>query len=280
MGGRLDAVNCVDADVAVVTSIGLDHTEWLGNDLESIAHEKAGIYRAGRPALFGASEMPKAIAQQAQAKGARLIRFGRDYGCSVTSAAWSWWSGRQRVDELPLPGIGGAIQVQNASLVLMVIELLSERLSVSEADLRQGLEHVRLPGRFQCHTTPQGQQWILDVAHNPLSAGVLAMHLRALEPRRTLAVLGVMSDKDLAGMVSALAGQVDGWIVTALPGPRAAATVQVATQLQSMEQVVVAVTEHVEQACQTAADALGQYPRVLVLGSFLTVGPALAWLGC
>ncbi len=279
MGGRLDAVNVVDADVALVTSIGLDHTEWLGTDLDSIAREKAGIYRHGKPALFGAEAMPRAIEDIALAIGAPLLRAGRDFGHSRQASHWHWWMQDIRFDELPLPGIAGEVQLDNASSALAIVQCLKARLPVARVAIDSGLVSVRLPGRFQLHVDAQGMQWILDVAHNALSAQVLAGHLAALPRMPTVAILGVMADKDVAGMLAALSDQVDHWLPVSLPVARALPVVVLVDRLRTAGVSVYQAAGTVTQACEQAAAARQQgVARIVVCGSFLTVGPALKWL--
>ena len=286
MGGRLDAVNVVDADVALVTSIGLDHTEWLGTDLNSIAREKAGIFRSGKPALFGSSDMPKAIAHQASAVGAELIRSGHDFGHSMQTTGWTWWMQGRQLTELPIPGIAGAVQLDNASSALAIVQLLAARLPVKRTALNAGLQKVTLPGRFQVVAPSQlmfakSTEWVLDVAHNTLSAQVLAGHLASRERKSTLAILGVMADKDLDGIVAALSAQVDLWLPVSLPGPRGLSAAVLSERLRALVVQVCATAETLEQACQLAMSTAGKQGvgRILVCGSFMTVGPVLDWLG-
>jgi dihydrofolate synthase/folylpolyglutamate synthase len=286
MGGRLDAVNVVDADVALVTSIGLDHTEWLGNDLNSIAREKAGIYRRGKPALFGALVMPQAIEDTAHAVGAALLRAGQDFHYVQHSESWQWQMQNLTFDNLPYPAIAGDVQLGNASSVLAVVKLLMTPLPVTRQALSLGLQNVQLAGRFQVVpaaqvSLPNKAEWILDVAHNALSAQVLATHLAARAPLPTLAILGVMADKDIKGMLAVLNPQVDFWLPVALPGARALPVVELADHIRATGARVLSVADTVEQACQQAVAASIQHQvgRILVCGSFLTIGPTLDWLG-
>jgi len=284
MGGRLDAVNIVDADVAIVTSIGLDHTEWLGNDLESIGREKAGIMRAGRPALFGAKEMPQSIAQVAHDVGASLLRAERDFTFNRNDQLWNWQMGERQFKALPMPGIAGEVQLWNASVALAAIELLATRLPVSRSAIEQGLRGAQLSGRFQVlpQTARRHAEWILDVAHNPLSAVTLAQHLREHSrrygARRTIAIFGVLADKDLQGMLAALREQVDEWIAVSLPGPRALPAETIAQRLRATGLTVLGSCADVASACELAESYVKSNERVLVFGSFLSVGPALEWL--
>jgi dihydrofolate synthase / folylpolyglutamate synthase len=281
MGGRLDAVNVVAADVAIVTSIGLDHTEWLGSDLDSIAREKAGIFRSGRPAVFGSTAMPSAVQQVATAVGASLLRAGRDFGFQKNESGWTWTMGQQRLQGLPPPALPGEVQWANASCALAALQLLRERLPVTRIAIEQGLHNVHLDGRLQ-HVVERrtGVEWVLDVAHNTLSAQVLALHLATLSRRRTLAVFGIMADKDLSGIIAAVGAHIDGWLPVALPGIRALSVKQLSELLQTAGLNVLPAMPEPNSACAQAG-ALGEagvFERILVFGSFLTVGPALDWL--
>jgi len=290
MGGRLDAVNVIDADVPMVTSIGLDHTEWLGNDLESIGREKAGVFRANRPALFGSKVMPNSIQQVADEVGASLLRADRDFGFHDDGQTWSWWmkqdSERLELNGLPVPGIGGAIQRWNASLVLEAVHVLLPRLPVARRAIDTGLSATKTNGRFQ-RVVPlknSSTEWVLDVAHNPMSATVLALHLREDWMHRlltsrptTLAIFGMLSDKDIDGTIMALHDEVDEWIAVTLPGTRALTAVQVASHLRDCKASVIAEASNVEQACELAGTRVNA-KRILVCGSFHAVGPALNWL--
>jgi len=276
LGGRLDAANAIDADVAIVTSIGLDHTEWLGNDLDSIGREKAGICRAGRPLLFGSMEMPVSIEQVATQRGAQLLRAGGDFSHRQHEQSWSWQMGQQRFDDLPLPALAGAVQVANASCALAALQLLQARLPMTRAAITTGLRNVHLDGRFQ-RIEIAGVQWVLDVAHNALSAAVLAEQLACLPRRRTLALFGVMADKDAMSMVELLRDQIDGWWAVGLDSPRALPVAQLLMRLQSSGVSVLGSSDDTcaALAAAQAKCAAGEYQRVLVFGSFLIVAPAL-----
>ena len=293
MGGRLDAVNVVDADVAIVTSVGIDHTEWLGDTVERIGREKAGVLRPHRPALFASAAMPQSVQTVADELAAVLFRAQRDFGFTADHDQWHWWmnhdSGRIQLHALPLPGIQGAIQIWNASAALTALHILSARLPMTRDAIDNGLRQVRLPGRFQIITCPTlpGVEWILDVAHNPMSATILAEHLQVYrrdkgDDGRVVAIIGVLADKDLHGMVLALRDQVDEWITVGLPGARALSTTLLTERLLAVNVSVRATLNNVESACEFACQCfkvLGKAPgRILVCGSFMTVAPALAWL--
>ncbi|ASY80166.1 bifunctional tetrahydrofolate synthase/dihydrofolate synthase [Pectobacterium polaris] len=259
LGGRLDATNIVDADVSVVTSIAIDHTDWLGNDRESIGREKAGIFRQGRPAVVGEPDMPGTIADVAAEKGAQLRRRGRDWEYSVQRETWSWQDKQRELSRLPLPNV----PLANAATALAALHYSS--LNVSEEAIRQGLQHAALPGRFQ--TVQASPRLILDVAHNPHAAAYLANRLAALpKTGKVRAVVGMLSDKDIAGTLAHLTPLVDAWYCAPLEGPRGATAQQIAEHLthsQSFSDVVAAW----QQAMSEATDQ----DIVIVCGSFHTV---------
>ena len=289
LGGRLDSVNAVDADVAIVTSISLDHMDWLGPDVESIGREKAGIFRTGRPAIFGSRDMPASIAEVAQQLGTPLYRLGREFewapqsgehSSRAQSASERWlWRGRtSRYDDLPRPALVGELQFDNASAVLCALECLSVRLPVTREAIERGLMIVTLPGRFQI-LQRAGVEWILDVAHNPAAAQALAAQLAARPTTgRTLAVCGILGDKDIEGVAAALRGSFDAWIVVALDSPRAVPLNDLSQRLASTGANVVASAESVAGGCAIAETMARAGDRIVAFGSFLTVGPALDWL--
>ncbi|WP_350327590.1 bifunctional tetrahydrofolate synthase/dihydrofolate synthase [Pectobacterium aroidearum] len=259
LGGRLDATNIVDADVSVVTSIAIDHTDWLGNDRESIGREKAGIFRQSRPAVVGEPDMPGTIADVAADKGALLRRRGRDWDYSVQRETWSWQDKQRELSRLPLPNV----PLANAATALAALHYSS--LNVSEDAIRQGLQHATLPGRFQ--TVQESPRLILDVAHNPHAAAYLANRLAALPTTGKIrAVVGMLSDKDIAGTLAYLTSLVDEWYCAPLEGPRGATAQQIAeylTRSQSFPDVVA--------AWQQAMSEAAEQDIVIVCGSFHTV---------
>jgi dihydrofolate synthase/folylpolyglutamate synthase len=280
MGGRLDAVNVVDADVALVTSIALDHCEWLGPDVETIAREKAGILRAQRPAVFGSRTVPNSLEAESRKLGSNLLRLGEDFDFKREGQRWSWWSGasaQEKFEDLPPPALVGDIQYENASSVLQVLQLLANRLPVSREAIEEGLRTVRLPGRFQVFQ--RRVEWVLDVAHNPAAAKTLANQLRtSVASRRTIAVCGILGDKDADGILAELRDSFAGWVVAGLNGTRAVAPEVLAERLRERGLNVIGVGNTVAEACKAAEAAASVGDRIVVFGSFLTVGPALEWL--
>jgi dihydrofolate synthase/folylpolyglutamate synthase len=268
-------VNVVDADVSLIASISLDHCDWLGNDVETIGREKAGIFRSARPAVFAAPDMPMSIQDHADQLGARLLRLNRDFGYSRQDARWSFNGLSDRIADLPAPALYGDVQFDNASAVLMTLELLRERLPVTRDAIVTGLSNVRLAGRFQ--RFPREAEWILDVAHNPAAASTLAAQL-ARVPGRKIAVCGILADKDIDGIVSILRDSFSKWIVAGLEGERAVAHEALATLIAKSGANVAAAEKDVISACARAQREAGKGDVIVVFGSFLTVAPALSWL--
>jgi dihydrofolate synthase/folylpolyglutamate synthase len=278
MGGRLDAVNLLDADASAVVSVGLDHCEWLGSTVEAIGFEKAGIFRAGRPAVFGSRLMPRSVAAHAAAIGARLRRIGTDFDYVERADGWDYVGFGSRRRELPLPALEGVSQLGNAAVALAVLESAEPALLVPDEAVRTGLVTVRLAGRFQ--VIPGQPEWILDVAHNAEAATSLAASL-ASRPHagRTIAVCGILGDKDVEAIVAALASQVRRWIAVGLDGPRALQPADLARRIrQAGAQSVVAVADVAAGLAQARVEC-GPGDRAVVFGSFLAVGPALTALG-
>jgi dihydrofolate synthase/folylpolyglutamate synthase len=271
LGGRLDAVNILDADVALAATIDIDHVEWLGPDRESIGREKAGIFRAGRPAICSDPQPPASLVQYADQIGARLALLDRDYGWEKTARGWTWWSRDQRLPDLPPPRLHGEFQFQNAAGVLMALEILRDRCPVSRTAVDQGLCRVSLSGRFQVFPGPV--TWILDVAHNPQSVRVLAETLRS-QPcaGRTHFLLGMLRDKDIRGVFQIMSGLASHWHLTTLPGRRGTTSEFLYEQwLAAGGGAAVSLYTDVEAAYTWIQQLAVAGDRVLVFGSFLTV---------
>ncbi len=259
LGGRLDATNLVDCDVAVIISIALDHTDWLGPDRESIGREKAGVFRAGKPAIVGEPDMPASIAAVAQETGARLARRGVDWDYQASETGWHFRDARGELRDLPLPHV----PQPNAATALAAIR--ASGLTVSDAAIRQGIESALLPGRFQC--VSESPRVILDVAHNPHAAAYLASQMQRLPAGgKVLAVIGMLHDKDIAGTLACLEPVVDSWYCAPLEGPRGATAEQLTAHLKQGERYPSVV-----QAWDAAMAQAQPEDTVLVCGSFHTV---------
>jgi len=274
LGGRLDAVNVFDADVAIVTSVDIDHTDYLGDTREQIAFEKAGIFRQGKVAICADSDVPPALRAYALHIGAELWCIGADFGPRAHQGQWDHFGKVGGRSALPYPALRGAFQLQNASAVLAALDVLKERMPVSMEAVRRGLIEVELAGRFQF--IPGKPQWILDVAHNPHAARSLAKNLADLPPARTFAILAMLKDKDMAGVVRALDAQVDVWLVACIDAPRGATSaelLQVMLGLPVRGEVVDCGS--IENALNEASNRAGENDRIAALGSFYTVAEVM-----
>ena len=278
MGGRLDAVNVVDPTVAVVVSIGLDHQEFLGATPEAIAREKAGIFRAAVPAVLGSSQLPRVLEEQARALGAPLKRLGNEFDFSRRGERWHYRGPRWDLDDLPAPALVGEVQYANAATAIAALEELGPRLAISSEAIARGLGAARLEGRFQS-IRAAGVEWILDVAHNPDAARVLAANLAARPiAGRTLAVCGILADKDAAGVAVELRPRIDEWWMATTPGARGADGAALAARMAPHLKAPVYVAAGIEEGCAVALAAARAGDRIVVFGSFHTVAPALDWL--
>jgi dihydrofolate synthase/folylpolyglutamate synthase len=277
LGGRLDAVNIIAADVAVVTSIDLDHMDYLGPTRADIAYEKAGIFRAGRPVVCAEPDPPSSLVEHARAVGAPVTQIGRDYGFVPEERQWRYWGpGGQRFG-LPYPALRGAYQLANAATALAVVDLLRDRLHVAAGAIRDGLLAVELRGRFQ--VLPGQPAIVLDVAHNPHAARALAATLGTMGYfPQTLAVFGMLADKDVRGVIAAMAARVDRWFVATLPGPRGATGDAIRTELAraGIAPGASRTFDSIESGFAAARGEAGEADRIIVFGSFLTVAAALA----
>ena len=277
LGGRLDAVNVIDADVAIVTSVDIDHTDYLGDTREAIGFEKAGIFRAGKAAICSDPVPPQSLIDHAAAIGADLWLMGRDFNYSGDKQQWNYGGREQRRNSLAYPSLRGANQILNATAVLAALEVLKLKLPVGAQEVRTGLVTVELPGRFQ--VLPGRPSVILDVAHNPHAASALNQNLgnMGFHPY-TYAVFGSMQDKDIDGVLAAMSEHVDHWCLTGLPSPRAATASELAAKVQIMLEDkpdsgdhTVSVFDDPAQAFANAMSRAGENDRIVVFGSFLTV---------
>jgi dihydrofolate synthase/folylpolyglutamate synthase len=269
LGGRLDAVNIIDADCAVLTSVGIDHVDYLGPDRESIGREKAGIFRQGRPAVIAEPSPPRTVLE---APGVHY-RLGRDFGYLDERSQWSYWGPAGKRAGLAHPALRGAMQLRNAAAALCALDCLRERLPLGMQDMRRGLAEVALPARFQ--VLPGRPQIVLDVAHNPQAAVVLADNLGASGyAPETIAVCGMLRDKDIAGVLAALAPRVTRWHLASLAGARGARAEELARHVHGEHECFDSPGAAFDAALKRAHDD----DKIVVFGSFLTVGEVLEWL--
>jgi dihydrofolate synthase/folylpolyglutamate synthase len=283
MGGRLDAVNIVDADCAIVTSIDIDHADFLGGTREAIGLEKAGIFRAGAIAVCGDPVPPQSLIDYADKLGCDLWLQGRDYNFQGDKQQWGWAGRQKRFSGLGYPALRGANQILNASAVIAALMALHQRLPVSAQDIRNGFALVELPGRFQ--VLPGQPTVVLDVAHNPHAAATLGQGLDKMgfHPY-TYAIFGAMADKDIAGVIKPLLNAVDFWFCTDLPTARAASAQDLSLKLQELGVAVkngedggIECFPDPAAAYQKALSKAGEGDRIVIFGSFYTVAGVMAY---
>lgn len=310
LGGRLDAVNLIDTDCAILTSVDLDHTAYLGNTREAIGWEKAHIFRSGVPAICADPVPPQTVVDYAQEIGADFWRFGTDFNYSGDRQQWAYGGRQQRRNALGYPALRGANQLINASAALAALESLRDRLVVTQQNVRQGLLHVNLPGRMQI--LPGLPATILDVGHNPHAVATLGQNLDSMgHYPHTYAVVGMLHDKEIEATLARLSRRVDRWLCATLTGPRGTSAEELAAivhritgdvapvdafvaqtaevkrgdrkpgvraaprpAIQSRD-VEVSTFDSPEQAFAKARELATDNDRILVFGSFATVGPVL-----
>lgn len=278
LGGRLDAVNLVDADVAIVCSIGFDHRDYLGDSLEQIGAEKAGIFRSGRPAVLSTPDMPESVYAAMRRLGSRAVVAGKEFTWEVGPGHWRYRGLRLSLDNLPPSALVGSIQYRNASAALAALESLDSGFALNEQTVSDALRRVQLAGRFQ--VVPGPVEWILDIAHNAPAAGVFAQHVKERplpSGGKTFAVVGILADKDARDIAAAVEPFVDHWILCTLPGARGSSASDLAQRLQ-LPPDDVTLAASVEDGCGVARATAVPGDRVIVFGSVYTVGPALRWL--
>ncbi len=277
MGGRLDAVNAVEPTAGLITNVALDHCDWLGKDIESIAAEKAGIMRTGKPIVYGDRAPPDIILRRAGEVGAALQLAGRDYDWTVVDGRWDWHRGDAQLDSLALPALPGAHQLANAAAVLALLDVTGYGTLLTNERVDAALGRLRLDGRMQA--LAHDPRWLLDIAHNAAAAGALVDTLASLpRPGKTVAVFGLLDDKDAAGIVQPLAAAVDEWIVVTAESPRARRATELAWQVAELTGAPVRIAASVEAALADADAAAADGDRILVTGSFYVVGPVLSEL--
>lgn len=276
LGGRLDAVNIVDSQLAIISSIDLEHTEWLGDSREAIAREKAGIMRAGKPVVCGDAQAPPSIEQVAREKGAIMHQLNRDFSYRRHGDhRWSLTAGDCVIEDLPQPSLFGSVQLNNAACAVKALRLMEDCLPLDRKAIAYGLTHLSLAGRFQIVTT-HPRTVILDIAHNPSSARVLAENLRALPcGGKTHAVFSVLSDKDVVGILQAMADQIDVWHVLELNTSRA---LRLDVLLECVQEVICDKPLHAYLSSRLALDnamaAAAEDDRIVVFGSVVMVAEA------
>jgi len=278
MGGRLDAVNIVDPDVALISSIGIDHVDWLGQTREEIGAEKAGIFRSGSPAIIGDPEPPASLIRCANDKNARLFCINHDFSYRKTEAGWDWHCGDQRLENLPPPALKGEHQYRNASSAILAVKQLSAMLPVGTEAIRQGLENVKLSGRFQLI---DGKiPLLLDVGHNPEAVKTLVAYLREhCQHMRIRALFSMMKDKDIKSVLELMHPLVYDWFFAPLTNPRATNE----TQMRAIfEQCGIQDAhfgfQNFTEAFAAAKNRLQEGDLLLVFGSFFLVSDCLSAL--
>ncbi len=276
LGGRLDAVNIVDADAALVTTIGLDHLDWLGHTEEAIGREKAGIFRAGVAAIVGDWQPPISIAEVAEQVGAVLLQMGKAFTYRKHPQVWDWRTGDLQVGQLPPPAFKGEHQYRNASAAIMAVKTLQHLLAVSDDSIRQGIQSAQLPGRFQL--IPGEPRILLDVGHNPQAVQTLIDYLREYFPAIKInAVFAMMRDKDIAGVLNMMRDRVTTWYLAPLVNPRAASPDMLETifQQQGLDNVRSGFADFSE-AFHAARQNSGPDELLLIFGSFFLVSEYLS----
>ena len=276
LGGRLDAVNILDADVAIVSSIGIDHVQWLGSTRESIGFEKAGVFRPNQSAICGDSNPPNSLVEYAEKLGTELFLINKDYSYeNQNNEMWSFSSEGLNWDCLPLPSLYGETQIGNAATALMALVRIDEKLPVTRESVDRGLSNLKLAGRFQrmdglCEI-------IFDVAHNLDSAKVLVDNLKELKPAsKTIAVFAVLADKDVCGIIECVGGMFDEWHISQLNSERALGKEHLKKQLDNCcHDCVIYSYTSISEAYNAAKAKVDESMRIVVFGSFLTVAEAL-----
>jgi dihydrofolate synthase/folylpolyglutamate synthase len=275
LGGRLDAVNAFDADCALVTTVDLDHLDYLGATRDAIGYEKAGIFRGGRPAVCADADAPATLIGHAREIGAGLLMLDRDFGYVADRAQWRYWGPGGKRHGLPHPALRGTPQLANAAACIAVLDSLRERIPVTADDVRGGILRAEIAGRFQ--VLAGRPQVILDVAHNPQAARSLAANLAELPAGSArIAVFAMFRDKDIAGVARAVADHITQWYVASSSGPRGASAAQIAGALSDAGAAApIAQFADVAAAWRAACNSAAEDDKIIVFGSFLTVAAVM-----
>jgi dihydrofolate synthase/folylpolyglutamate synthase len=276
LGGRLDAVNVIDPNYSLITTVALDHQEWLGQTVDAIAAEKAGIMRADSVAFYGDQPSLTVVESRAAELGTSLHRFGMEYDYEAGPRRWTWRGQAEVLSDLPYPEVADGAQLRNVSLVLAAVEAY-DPLLLNRPAVEKALRATRPPGRFQI--VQREHEWVLDVAHNPQAADVLRERLDALpEPVETTAVVGMLADKEAESFAMKLADCVDRWVVCTVQDSRAVGGEKLAASIEAVGGRVAKICLTPDDALKSAVRLTSEGGRILVCGSFRIVGPALRWL--
>ncbi len=275
MGGRLDAVNAVEPDAGLITNVSLDHCDWLGEDVEAIGREKAGIMRPRKPVVFASSDSPRSVLETAAKLGADLILHGRDYTFDGDGrSGWRWKGRSHSLEALPLPSLGGGAQMYNAAGVLAMLEAAGFHALLDVERIRSAWSNLSLEGRMQ--TLRTDREWLIDVAHNEAAAGELASRLDTDVPDgETVAIVGMLDDKDVEGVVNALHRAVDRFIAVTAQSPRAIGAEALAKRIANASGKPCLEAESIDAAMGFARSSTTGKGRIVVTGSFYVVAPVL-----
>jgi len=277
LGGRLDAVNIIDPDTALISSIGIDHVQWLGPDRESIGREKAGIMRANIPAIIAEPAPPDSLTRTAREKNAQAYFFGQDFSYTLDGGTWAWHGGDKQISGLPPPPLKGGHQLRNAAAAILAIDKMAAHLPVSEQAIRTGLQKTQLQGRFQLLKTRGKAPLLMDVGHNPEAVATIAAHLQADYPgKHIVALFSMMKDKDIAGVLTIMRPLVRHWHYVPIANPRAPS---LATMQEIFLQSGIVNVSFGHQGFKDALDAARSQTQaddlILVFGSFFLVSDCL-----
>ncbi len=279
LGGRLDAVNIIDADATIITSICIDHTDWLGDTRTAIAVEKAGVFRANCPAIVGDIDPPNSLIDCAQQTEAQLLLINHDFSYTKSAQHWTWQCSNKKLEQLPLPNLKGEHQYRNASTSLMAIESLQDKIPVSNKATHDGLENAYISGRFQLIKTENSAPILLDVSHNPQAAKALLDYLNAeFSELPVYAIFNMMSDKDMQSVVTLMQAKIEHWYISPVNNPRTnkEADTKIIFQNSNIKQISTGYSDF--SATFQAAKKMAEKNQglLVIFGSFFLVSEYLA----
>jgi dihydrofolate synthase/folylpolyglutamate synthase len=277
LGGRLDAVNIIDADVAIVTTVDLDHQDWLGNDVDTIGREKAGIFREGRPAVIGMRDPPRGLLDEAARLQPNVLRAGVDFVAERGEKSWRWSCADASLD-LPYPSLSAPVQLDNASAAVAALHCLRDKIAWNPSAIGEGIRAAQAAARLQRFAKAGEADLIVDVGHNPQAARELARWLEELPPRNNVAVFGALSDKDVAGIVAPLGDHIGRWYAGGLDtdSPRGLSATDVSAKMAGVIDAALIET-HFEVASALDAASVHTEDRIVAFGSFFVAAAALVW---